>query len=105
MQCLLCNSYDYLDQDEVSPEQMKFLWDHCLSILPNTLPKLLLKQPWDGIAPAIVEWLIYLHKHIASVNDVPWKNIVKQTLICMKILPVFQRQSIWTEAGNVVYDL
>ncbi|XP_055973127.1 focadhesin [Sorex fumeus] len=69
-----------------------------LTLLPSCMPLLLQKEPWKEQTQKFIDWLFSITECPKGVLSSKSKDLLKATLLSLRVLPEFKKKAIWTRA-------
>uniref|UniRef100_A0A8D0HNI8 Focadhesin n=1 Tax=Sphenodon punctatus TaxID=8508 RepID=A0A8D0HNI8_SPHPU len=69
-----------------------------LTLLPNSLQILLAKEPWKEQTQKFIDWLFNIMESCEEALSWSSRELVKATLLALRILPEFKKKAVWTKA-------
>ncbi|XP_024907153.1 focadhesin isoform X2 [Pteropus alecto] len=69
-----------------------------LTLLPSSMLLLLQKEPWKEQAQKFIDWLLNLMESPKEALSAKSRDLLKATLLSLRVLPEFKKKAIWTRA-------
>ncbi|XP_077004160.1 focadhesin isoform X2 [Tamandua tetradactyla] len=69
-----------------------------LTLLPTSMPLLLKKEPWKEQTQKFLEWLFSIMESPKEALSAQSRDLLKATLLSLRVLPEFQKKAVWTRA-------
>ncbi|XP_053427642.1 focadhesin isoform X2 [Nycticebus coucang] len=69
-----------------------------LTLLPNSMPLLLQKEPWKEQTQKFIDWLFTIMESPKGALSAKWRELLKATLLSLRVLPEFKKKAVWTRA-------
>ncbi|XP_060055620.1 focadhesin isoform X3 [Erinaceus europaeus] len=76
----------------------KVTLQEALTLLPNSMPLLLQKEPWKEQTQKFIDWLFNIMESPKEALSAEYRDLLKATLLSLRVLPEFKRKVIWTRA-------
>ncbi|KAM5258007.1 focadhesin isoform 4-T6 [Hipposideros larvatus] len=69
-----------------------------LTLLPSSMLLLLQKEPWKEQTQKFIDWLFNLMESPKGALSAKSRDLLKATLLSLRVLPEFKKKAIWTRA-------
>ncbi|XP_053061016.1 focadhesin isoform X2 [Acinonyx jubatus] len=69
-----------------------------LTLLPSSMPVLLQKEPWKEQTQKFIDWLFSIMESPKEGLSAKSRDLLKATLLSLRILPEFKKKAVWTRA-------
>lgn len=69
-----------------------------LTLLPSSMLLLLQKEPWKEQTQKFIDWLFNLMESPKGALSAKSRDLIKATLLSLRVLPEFKKKAIWTRA-------
>ncbi|XP_069432752.1 focadhesin [Ovis canadensis] len=69
-----------------------------LTLLPSSMPLLLQKEPWKEQTQKFIDWLFSIMESPKEGLSAKSKDLLKATLLSLRVLPEFKKKAVWTRA-------
>ncbi|XP_055433908.1 focadhesin isoform X1 [Bubalus kerabau] len=69
-----------------------------LTLLPSSMPLLLQKEPWKEQTQKVIDWLFSIMESPKEGLSAKSKDLLKATLLSLRVLPEFKKKAVWTRA-------
>ncbi|GAB5579811.1 focadhesin isoform X1 [Prionailurus iriomotensis] len=69
-----------------------------LTLLPSSMPILLQKEPWKEQTQKFIDWLFSIMESPKGGLSAKSRDLLKATLLSLRILPEFKKKAVWTRA-------
>uniref|UniRef100_A0ABI7Y0I4 Focadhesin n=1 Tax=Felis catus TaxID=9685 RepID=A0ABI7Y0I4_FELCA len=69
-----------------------------LTLLPSSMPILLQKEPWKEQTQKFIDWLFSIMESPKEGLSAKSRDLLKATLLSLRILPEFKKKAVWTRA-------
>ncbi|XP_046323277.1 focadhesin isoform X1 [Marmota monax] len=69
-----------------------------LTILPSSMLLLLQKEPWKEQTQKFIDWLFSIMESPKEALSAKSKDLLKATLLSLRVLPEFKKKAVWTRA-------
>ncbi|CAO2588015.1 Focad [Lemmus lemmus] len=69
-----------------------------LTFLPSSMLLLLQKEPWKEQTQKFIDWLFSIMEIPNEVIAAKSKDLLKATLLSLRVLPEFKKKAVWTRA-------
>nr|KAF6433433.1 hypothetical protein HJG59_005249 [Molossus molossus] len=69
-----------------------------LTLLPSSMLLLLQKEPWKEQTQKFIDWLFNLMESPKEGLSVKSRDLLKATLLSLRVLPEFKKKAVWTRA-------
>ncbi|XP_055284126.1 focadhesin isoform X1 [Moschus berezovskii] len=69
-----------------------------LTLLPSSMPLLLQKEPWKEQTQKFIDWLFSIMESPKEGLSAKSKDVLKATLLSLRVLPEFKKKAVWTRA-------
>lgn len=69
-----------------------------LTLLPTSMLLLLQKEPWKEQTQKFIDWLFSIMEIPNEAFAATSKDLLKATLLSLRVLPEFKKKAVWTRA-------
>ncbi|XP_061281169.1 focadhesin isoform X2 [Bos javanicus] len=69
-----------------------------VTLLPSSMPLLLQKEPWKEQTQKFIDWLFSIMESPKEGLSAKSKDLLKATLLSLRVLPEFKKKAVWTRA-------
>ncbi|XP_010944320.2 focadhesin [Camelus bactrianus] len=76
----------------------KVTLQEALTLLPSSMLLLLQKEPWKEQTQKFIDWLFSIMESPKEGLSTKSRDLLKATLLSLRILPEFKKKAIWTRA-------